>query len=1686
MTRQLEKSGFEPDTDAGLARVQIVFTPDPKPDLPEDEYYATEQGFTLEFVLDPTEDIDPAINALLAGDATLESSGLFGVDLSTAASLTVARESGAPLDSWLSFDPATLSFTGTPPSYYVGAVPVRIDVEAGAGVPEMSIITEVVVDETFTIDPDDSGGIIVNDLPERINLVTPGDYNGSFAFTYDANDEKGGESEEPAIIVFNALAQRELPVAFADTVDLFENGSVTFDIADLLINDRDDDGDALEITEIGMSDNGLIEADLAAGTITYTPNMSFAGLDTVSYTLSDGSEGTVQGAIIFDVASLLDPPIAETDQVSVDEDSFVIIDPATLLANDSDVDGDPFRFLSVQDAVNGTVQFDGTDITFTPIPDFDGRASFTYTITDDRHGESTGLVNVNVDSTNRAPEAVTDVFATIEDTPFEFTIDDLLANDTDLDGDAISFLSIQTSIEDARILELPDGRYQFVPDENINGQRSFDYAISDGRLTSRGTITFDIEAVNDGPIANQDGPFYGDQDTPFAISFADLLFNDRDVEGDSFSIVEIFDGDNGTVFQDGDTAVFQGRDGYFGDGGFKYRVTDEFGATTIGYATVLVFPLFDVPVAVSDAGFEMLEDTFIDIDPAELMANDQIPLGSEVMFLGLTGGTNANVEELDNGMYRVTAAQDFFGEITLRYALTNETGFEVPTTVTINVLPVADGPVAVDDTFNIMENEELVIFTTALTDNDFDVDRQAIQLTRILETDGLTVEDLGNGQLIITPDLNFAGAATFSYELKDSSGAATTGNVTVNVESVNNAPEIAEIPVLEGVEDVFFTANLPSDAITDADGDVLLVELRGPGGTALPDWLDFDAETRAVSGLPPQDFNGDIVLELAVTDGRIETTQEVTIRIAPVNDAPEVSDIITAAFNEDNMVLTIDLLANASDVDGDDLDVANVALTAPTDRVINFTVDDETGMLTLTAGEYEDLPALDELDIDFSFDVTDGMAMPVSTSASVTITGQNDAPEITTTGFEAPENGLAVGTVEATDVDRGDVVTFVITGGEDAALFDIDLNSGVLSFRAAQDFEMPGSADGDPLYVVEITANDGALTETQEISVTLTDVTMLDAIATAEAESFDSEGAMDRVSYADSDGGILLTMDGSPGFGGFAAGDQLLGIETVTGSSFGDLITGDMSANSIDGANGNDTINGGMGDDTLSGGANNDIFVVEADAGTDTITDFTVGQDVIDVRAVGAVFDTLTIAADPSGTRITHPGGEIILLGITPTDLSEDDFLLAPNAPAPTITATNSDDTLFELEGPLVLEGLGGDDRLRVISGDATLVGGTDDDRYWVYEEDTVITENPGEGYDLAYVYTNYVLPDHVESATLQGIEDLSLAAGSTGAWLNGNAGNNTLTGGIGEDRLDGNAGDDTLDGGEGDDVLEGGIGRDVFVIGLDAGEDIALDFNLGEDLIDITALGVQFDNLSIESHALGAVVVHRDGELVLQGVDPTALDADDFIVSIGAPAPSVTIAGTENADTLFERQGPLVLEGLDGADRLRVQAGDATLVGGGGDDRYWVYESTTVVTELADEGYDTIYAYADFALPDNVEVIRAASQTSIDLTGSDSDNWLQGNAADNTLDGGAGNDRIQGRAGADRIIGGTGSDLLDGNADADVFVFATGDGIDTIRDFEIGIDSLDLTATGLAFGDLVIEQTNRHGSLSCCAMFGS
>ena len=989
--RQLALSGFEPDADAQPVRVQIVFTP-PERVLAGGVYASTDRGFALEFVIDPAAGIDPAINTILSGTPFFSDQGLFAIDLSTAASLSALRESGAPLNDWLTFDAETLSFAGTPPPEWVGALPVRLDIAAGGTVPAMSVITEVIIDDTFRLNGAAGIGLRVSD--ERITLDTPEDFNGTVVFNYDASDEKGAVSHDPARIFFNVRPTRERPDPGIDLLSVDEGFAVQVSVASLLANDFDADGDAVRIAGLATPANGsltvelghmviappagleavegaIFSATLADGSelpswlsvdattgvisgdvpldmmatlaieisrdvagsfetavlnrhfdgnadafITYTPDAAYSGKDSFTYTLTDDREGISTGQVQITVNPLEDPPAAYADILAAIEDTPLVIDPAALLANDVDVDDDPIRFLDVANAAHGTVSYDGTNILFTPDANFSGKASFEYTVTDDRNGVSTGHVTVNVASTNQAPVAGADTFATEEDVPFTFSINDLLANDSDPDGDAFRFESISRSAAGARIVELTGGRFQLVPDENVNGPVVFNYTISDGRARTTQTITFNIAAVNDAPIANDDFGFVTDMDVPLSIDFAALLANDRDVEGDTFSVVEVFDGDQGFVVQDGDTAIFTPDGGYFGDAGFHYRVTDEHGQSSVGYVEIIVYPDFPLPVASSDTGLEMLEDGYIDIDPAMLMANDTAPEGSTLSFVTLQGA-----ELLENGRYRYTAQPDFFGEVTLRYAIENEQGFPVWSTVTIDVLPVEDVPVALDDTLETREDAPLLVFRDVLLANDSDADPQAIFIAGFGEMYGLSVVDIGNGQLEISPDENFNGSAWFDYTLSDSTGLTDTARVNVWVEPENDPPVINLVPIMRGLEDEAFYGALPAGFATDPDGDILSISVRGKDGTALPDWLTYDGATRSLAGQPPADFNGSVVLEVVASDGEFDTVRELIVSIEPVNDAPVIgSGIDDIDANEDNsfaMALRSDAFA---DIDSATLD----------------------------------------------------------------------------------------------------------------------------------------------------------------------------------------------------------------------------------------------------------------------------------------------------------------------------------------------------------------------------------------------------------------------------------------------------------------------------------------------------------------------------------------------------------------------------------------------------------------------------------------------------------------------------------------------------------------------------------------------------------------------------------------------
>jgi Ca2+-binding RTX toxin-like protein len=197
------------------------------------------------------------------------------------------------------------------------------------------------------------------------------------------------------------------------------------------------------------------------------------------------------------------------------------------------------------------------------------------------------------------------------------------------------------------------------------------------------------------------------------------------------------------------------------------------------------------------------------------------------------------------------------------------------------------------------------------------------------------------------------------------------------------------------------------------------------------------------------------------------------------------------------------------------------------------------------------------------------------------------------------------------------------------------------------------------------------------------------------------------------------------------------------------------------------------------------------------------------------------------------------------------------------------------------------------------LAGGAGDDTYFVDLGDT-ITEAAGGGIDSVFTSSaSFTLAANVENLTFTGAGDFTGAGNGLGNVITGGTGTNILSGGGGSDTLIGNVGVDSLTGGDGADILIGGAGNDVmnggtgadtFVFAAGFGNDVISGFDAnptgGQDLLDVSALGVDADNFAarVSIADLGAdtlVMIDGTDSILLQGVNGVGaniITQQDFI----------------------------------------------------------------------------------------------------------------------------------------------------------------------------------------------------------------
>lgn len=307
--------------------------------------------------------------------------------------------------------------------------------------------------------------------------------NGSDSFTYTVSDGNGGSDTATVAITINAV--NDVPDAVNDSATTNEDVAVTIPV---LTNDSDPDDDSLSVASVtqGMRGVAVINAN---GTITYTPNANANGADSFTYTVSDGNSDSDTAIVSITIASVNDTPDANNDSAATNEDVAATI---PVLANDVDLDGETLSITAVTQGTRGSVSINANGtVTYTPNLNTSGADSFTYTVRDAAGATDTATVTLNVAAVNDPPDAVDDTGSGEESNNVAIYV---LVNDSDIEGNAISLISVGTPAHGTAQASTINGVpvVIYTPAANFTGVDTFAYTISDGTATDTATLTVTI------------------------------------------------------------------------------------------------------------------------------------------------------------------------------------------------------------------------------------------------------------------------------------------------------------------------------------------------------------------------------------------------------------------------------------------------------------------------------------------------------------------------------------------------------------------------------------------------------------------------------------------------------------------------------------------------------------------------------------------------------------------------------------------------------------------------------------------------------------------------------------------------------------------------------------------------------------------------------------------------------------------------------------------------------------------------------------------------------------------------------------------------------------------------------------------------------------------------------------------
>ncbi|TKG28279.1 tandem-95 repeat protein, partial [Vibrio sp. F13] len=909
-----------------------------------------------------------------------------------------------------------------------------------------------------------NGELFVDYTDNTITFTPDTDYNGEATFKYKVTDGYGGEDE--AEVTLNITPVNDAPVLTGDLLgEVDEEGSYTITAEDLGYTDVDDTVTGVNFT-VGNASNGTIlvggvpsnhftVAQLAAGEVTFKHDGSETKSASFDVNVEDGNEDgstPVDSTFNLTVTPVNDAPELTGDLAAeVDEAGSYTISAADLGYTDVD-DTDTGVTFTVGNASNGTILVNGVasssftvaqlaagKVTFKHDGSETTSASFDINVEDGNEDGSTPVdstFNLTVTPVNDAPVAISDSYKNVQETILLTESFENMANPagwTVVSKDPSEVWDFTNGIEierDGLIVDATDGDFyaELDPHKNTVMTTSIDTSDQDSLR-----VEFDYNPRQDGNSSS---------DMTFTVGNTTITLH----------------ADGTVTAPEGISVTLDGPDnkGWY-QANAEFDVSSD--ATLIAFAGAgksdslgafidnITVTGIDAPKLITE------EDQALTISGSELLANDFDVDGDDITIFSVnaTDATNGSVQLIDGNVV-FEPNQDFNGEATFEYTIVDTHGEKSTTTVTVNVTPVNDDPIANDDSRELGDN--LIVNGSF---EDYESVSNAGWGSRIDQLDGWSY-DARTGALDSVQE-GYAVDETDGDRMIDMEGNGDNVTLTQQIQGVESGT------LYQLSFDTAMYERLPSAELEVIwNGEVI--------ATITPESNIMQTQLLELLG-GSGDGSNTLSFREVGTEGDKSGTYLDNIKF---------QEVIKSLQTQEDITLDIpssELLSNDSDVDGDTLIILDSLLIDPTYGQVEL-IELQDGSQTVRYTPSDDFNGI----ATFTYTVSDGKGGTDTAVVTINVTPENDAPIFVKDGVpigdtdqisvSTKEDNSVSGKVTATDIDDTDL-TYTVSQPTNGSV-EIDPETGEWKYTPNNEF------DGDDSFVVTVSDGNGG-TDTVVVNV---------------------------------------------------------------------------------------------------------------------------------------------------------------------------------------------------------------------------------------------------------------------------------------------------------------------------------------------------------------------------------------------------------------------------------------------------------------------------------------------------------------------------------------------------------------------------------------------------------------------------